>query len=33
MASKREQILAKIKTNLTGTTGVGTRIIEVELSQ
>ena len=26
MASKREQILAKIKTNLTGTTGVGTRI-------
>ena len=26
MASKREQILARIKTNLTGTTGVGTRI-------
>ena len=26
MASKREQILAQIKTNLTGTTGVGTRI-------
>ena len=26
MATKREQILAKIKTNLTGTTGVGTRI-------
>ena len=26
MASKREQILAKIKSNLTGTTGVGTRI-------
>ena len=26
MASKREQILAAIKTNLTGTTGVGTRI-------
>ena len=26
MASKREQILAKIRTNLTGTTGVGTRI-------
>jgi len=26
MASKREQILAKIKTNLAGTTGVGTRI-------
>ena len=26
MTSKREQILAKIKTNLTGTTGVGTRI-------
>jgi len=26
MASKREQILAKIKTQLTGTTGVGTRI-------
>ena len=26
MASKREQILAKIKTDLTGTTGVGTRI-------
>ena len=26
MASKREQILAKIKTNLTVTTGVGTRI-------
>ena len=26
MDSKREQILAKIKTNLTGTTGVGTRI-------
>ena len=26
MASKREQILAKIKTNLTGTTGVATRI-------
>jgi len=26
MASKWEQILAKIKTNLTGTTGVGTRI-------
>ena len=26
MASKREQILAKIKTELAGTTGVGTRI-------
>ena len=26
MATKREQILAKIKTNLAGTTGVGTRI-------
>tara|TARA_R100000697_G_scaffold99136_1_gene111217 strand:- start:14 stop:442 length:429 start_codon:yes stop_codon:yes gene_type:complete len=26
MSSKREQILAAIKTNLTGTTGVGTRI-------
>ena len=26
MASKREQILAQIKTQLTGTTGVGTRI-------
>lgn len=26
MASKREQILAAIKTNLAGTTGVGTRI-------
>ena len=26
MTSKREQILAKIKTNLTGTTGVGSRI-------
>ena len=26
MASKRELILAKIRTNLTGTTGVGTRI-------
>ena len=26
MTSKREQILEKIKTNLTGTTGVGTRI-------
>ena len=26
MTTKREQILAKIKTNLTGTTGVGTRI-------
>jgi len=26
MASKREQILAKIKTQLAGTTGVGTRI-------
>ena len=26
MASKREQIIAKIRTNLTGTTGVGTRI-------
>ena len=26
MASKREQILAKIKSNLAGTTGVGTRI-------
>ena len=26
MATKREQILAKVKTNLAGTTGVGTRI-------
>ena len=26
MTSKREQILARIKTNLTGTTGVGSRI-------
>ena len=26
MATKREQILSKIKTNLAGTTGVGTRI-------
>ena len=26
MTSKREQILAKIKTNLSGTTGVGSRI-------
>ena len=32
MTTKREQILAKIKTQLTGTTGVGTRIYRNRVS-
>tara|TARA_Y100001937_G_scaffold106141_1_gene147538 strand:+ start:263 stop:691 length:429 start_codon:yes stop_codon:yes gene_type:complete len=32
MATKREQILAKVKTNLTGTVGVGTRIFRSRTS-
>ena len=32
MTTKREQILAKIKTELTGTTGVGTRIYRNRVS-